>query len=236
MKNKYKTIFAVFAVLLLLYVFQSGKAIAAGKSIGSTSYFPPPFTTGYQVPDYWGHSSSGDSGRHNQNTGGSGDTYLNGDGALLGNTAPNQANGERQIIFKDDSTAQADGQTGDGSSIADNSTDGSANNSASKSGGDSGNGSVLSNLGGFINDIGGYINGAVGYVVDAVRSAFKQVTFGNQDSGAAPKKSKLIFTNVVIPIDLTTQYVLISMAFLIAVGSAVGYYLWKKNNKPENKA
>lgn len=45
---------------------------------------------------------------------------------------------------------------------------------------------------------------------------------------AAPKKSKLLFTNIIIPVDMTTQYVLISFVFLFAIGLAVSYYFWKK--------
>lgn len=52
--------------------------------------------------------------------------------------------------------------------------------------------------------------------------------FKDNASPAAPKKSKLLFTNIVIPVDMTTQYVIIIAVIVIAVGSAVGYYFWKK--------
>jgi len=74
--------------------------------------------------------------------------------------------------------------------------------------------------------------------IAAYNNKFSKMNF-NIDSGAvAPKKSKLIFTNVIIPVDLTTQYVLIVFVFVIAVGGAIGYYFWKKNaeaEKPSNE-
>ncbi|KKR21353.1 MAG: hypothetical protein UT50_C0009G0012 [Candidatus Moranbacteria bacterium GW2011_GWA2_39_41] len=59
--------------------------------------------------------------------------------------------------------------------------------------------------------------------------------FSNNGSSTAPKKSKLLFTNIIIPVDMTTQYVLIGFVFFIAVGSAVGYYLWKKEAAKDKK-
>ena len=50
---------------------------------------------------------------------------------------------------------------------------------------------------------------------------------------AAPKRSKLIFTNVIIPVDMTTQYVLIILVFVIAAAAAVGYYFYKKKDRAE---
>jgi len=58
--------------------------------------------------------------------------------------------------------------------------------------------------------------------------------FGNQGKEAVPKKSRLLFTNVEIPLDLTTQYVLLGIVFFVAIGAAVGYYLWKKETAKEN--
>lgn len=53
--------------------------------------------------------------------------------------------------------------------------------------------------------------------------------FSFSDSASTtPKKSKLLFTNIMVPVDMTTQYVLIALVFAIAIGGAVGYYLWKK--------
>ncbi|MFA7209513.1 MAG: hypothetical protein WC120_04480 [Parcubacteria group bacterium] len=59
--------------------------------------------------------------------------------------------------------------------------------------------------------------------------------FKDNASAAAPKKSKLLFTNIVVPVDLTTQYVIIIMVILIAIGSAVGYYFWKKEMEKMGK-
>ena len=68
------------------------------------------------------------------------------------------------------------------------------------------------------------------------QSRFAQnFNFGDTGKDAAPKKSKLLFTNVEVPIDMTTQYVLIGLSFFIAVGAAVGYYFWKKEAGAENK-
>jgi len=54
--------------------------------------------------------------------------------------------------------------------------------------------------------------------------------FNFNSDGAQPvvKKSKLLFTNVTIPVDMTTQYVIIISMILIAIGSVTGYYFWKK--------
>ncbi|MDO8240390.1 MAG: hypothetical protein Q7T51_00185 [Candidatus Moranbacteria bacterium] len=60
-------------------------------------------------------------------------------------------------------------------------------------------------------------------------------SFRDNGSSSAPKKSKLLFTNIVIPIDMTTQYVLVGFVFLIATGLAVGYYLWKKEVAKDKK-
>ncbi|MDP1884488.1 MAG: hypothetical protein Q8L10_03905 [Candidatus Moranbacteria bacterium] len=59
--------------------------------------------------------------------------------------------------------------------------------------------------------------------------------FKDNVSVSAPKKSKLLFTNIVVPVDLTTQYVIIIMVILIAVGLAVGYYFWKKEMEKMNR-
>ena len=61
--------------------------------------------------------------------------------------------------------------------------------------------------------------------------------FSNNNSVATPKKSKLIFTNVVIPVDLTTQYIIIFLVIAVAIGLVIGYYFWKKetsNRKYKN--
>jgi hypothetical protein len=52
--------------------------------------------------------------------------------------------------------------------------------------------------------------------------------FRENSSNSTPKKSKLLFTNIVVPVNMTTQYILIGFVFFIAIGLAVGYYLWKK--------
>lgn len=59
--------------------------------------------------------------------------------------------------------------------------------------------------------------------------------FGSEGKDVAPKKSKLLFTNVEINIDLTTQYVILGIVFFIATGLVVGYYFWKKEARMENK-
>jgi len=60
--------------------------------------------------------------------------------------------------------------------------------------------------------------------------------FSFSDSAStAPKKSKLLFTNIMVPVDMTTQYVLIVLVFAIAIGGAVGYYLWKKGEIADKK-
>lgn len=64
----------------------------------------------------------------------------------------------------------------------------------------------------------------------------KKFNFGDDNSNSAPKKSKLLFTNVIVPVDLTTQYVLIIIIFLIAAGGAVGYYFWKKSEEEDKKS
>ena len=60
---------------------------------------------------------------------------------------------------------------------------------------------------------------------DRIASGFN---FRENSSNSTPKKSKLLFTNIVIPVDMTTQYVLIGFIFFIAIGLAIGYYFWKK--------
>jgi hypothetical protein len=67
----------------------------------------------------------------------------------------------------------------------------------------------------------------------------RAIEFNFEDSSlkAAPKKSKLLFTNKEVAIDMTSQYVLITIIFMIAIGSAVGYYMLKKEElkgKKEN--
>jgi hypothetical protein len=52
--------------------------------------------------------------------------------------------------------------------------------------------------------------------------------FKENNASSSPKKSKLLFTNIMIPVDLTTQYILISFVFIIIIGLVVGYYFWKK--------
>ncbi|MDP1619828.1 MAG: hypothetical protein Q8M12_02420 [bacterium] len=59
--------------------------------------------------------------------------------------------------------------------------------------------------------------------------------FKDNTSVSAPKKSKLLFTNIIVPVDLTTQYVIIIMVILVAIGSAVGYYFWKKEVEKMSK-
>lgn len=66
------------------------------------------------------------------------------------------------------------------------------------------------------------------------QSRFAQGFSFGEGKGAAPKKSKLLFTNVEVPVDLTTQYVLVGIVFFLAIGAAVGYYFWKKDSKNEN--
>ncbi len=63
----------------------------------------------------------------------------------------------------------------------------------------------------------------------------KGFNFSDSGSATAPKKSKLLFTNIIVPVDMTTQYVLIILVFVIAVGGAVGYYLWKKGEAADKK-
>ena len=59
--------------------------------------------------------------------------------------------------------------------------------------------------------------------------------FRDDNSTTTPKRSKLIFTSIVIPIDLTTQYVLVGLVIVTAVGLAIGYYLWKKEETKDKK-
>ncbi|EKE11153.1 MAG: hypothetical protein ACD_15C00133G0004 [uncultured bacterium] len=58
----------------------------------------------------------------------------------------------------------------------------------------------------------------------------RTVEFNFEDSSlkVAPKKSKLLFTNKEVAIDMTSQYVSVAIIFIISVGSAVGYYMLKK--------
>ena len=67
------------------------------------------------------------------------------------------------------------------------------------------------------------------------QSLSSKFNFSDNGSGTAPKKSKLIFTNVVIPMDLTTQYIVIGLTFMVAVGATVGYYFWKKEEAKDKK-
>lgn len=66
------------------------------------------------------------------------------------------------------------------------------------------------------------------------QSRFAQGFSFGEGKDVAPKKSKLLFTNVEIPVDLTTQYVLIGIVFFLAIGASVGYYFWKRESKNEN--
>jgi hypothetical protein len=52
--------------------------------------------------------------------------------------------------------------------------------------------------------------------------------FEDRSLKVAPKKSRLLFTNKEVAIDMTSQYVAIILIFIIAIGSAVGYYYWKR--------
>ena len=65
----------------------------------------------------------------------------------------------------------------------------------------------------------------------------RMIEFDFDDSNlkVAPKKSKLLFTNKEIAIDMTSQYVSIALIFLIAAGSAVGYYYIKKGASKDNE-
>lgn len=59
--------------------------------------------------------------------------------------------------------------------------------------------------------------------------------FENPALKTAPKKSKLLLTGKEIDIDLTSQYIIISLIFSIALGAAVGYYYWSKATSKEKK-
>ncbi len=64
-----------------------------------------------------------------------------------------------------------------------------------------------------------------------------EFNFNDASLKAAPKKSKLLFTNIEIATDMTSQYVVIVFIFVMAIGLAVGYYFWKKgatDNKEED--
>lgn len=56
----------------------------------------------------------------------------------------------------------------------------------------------------------------------------EKFAFKDDGSKSAPKKSRLLFTNIVIPVDMTTQYIIIFLTVLVATGSVTGYYFWKK--------
>lgn len=68
------------------------------------------------------------------------------------------------------------------------------------------------------------------YMATMKDSEARTVEFDFEDRNlkVAPKKSNLLFTNKEIAIDMTSQYVSIILIFLIATGSAVGYYYVKK--------
>lgn len=65
----------------------------------------------------------------------------------------------------------------------------------------------------------------------------KKFNFNNLDNGAKAtvKKSKLLLTNIDVPMDLTTQYVIVVLVFMVAAGGIVGYYFWKKSEAEDEK-
>jgi len=67
------------------------------------------------------------------------------------------------------------------------------------------------------------------------KDKFAKLNFKDGAVTVAPKKSKLLFTNVIVPVDMTTQYVIIISVFVIAGGGAVGYYLWKKQEAADSR-
>lgn len=52
--------------------------------------------------------------------------------------------------------------------------------------------------------------------------------FEDRSLRVVPKKSNFLFTNKEVTIDMTSQYVIITLIFIIAIGTAVGYYYVKK--------
>jgi flagellar basal body-associated protein FliL len=78
-------------------------------------------------------------------------------------------------------------------------------------------------------------NMSVGDMEDYNNRISQKFAFKDNGAQAAPKKSKLLFTNVVIPVDMTTQYVIIILAVIVAIGTVVWYYLWKKEKAGAGK-
>ncbi|MFA5994778.1 MAG: hypothetical protein WC823_07530 [Parcubacteria group bacterium] len=65
---------------------------------------------------------------------------------------------------------------------------------------------------------------------DANDTRLAEFNFEDVNLKVAPKKSKLLFTNKEVAIDMTTQYVVVILIFVMAMGSAVGYYYAQKGN------
>jgi hypothetical protein len=63
---------------------------------------------------------------------------------------------------------------------------------------------------------------------DGSDSRVAEFNFDDKSLKASPKKSKLLFTNKEVDVDMTSQYVILALIFIISTGSAVGYYQLKK--------
>ena len=223
-KNKMIRIF--FSSMMLAVLFFGDLALAATNvNYGTTTFFSgedekPPVSQ--PILDH-GHGTSGRKRSDSKNSDDSDksddgnlfDQIIGGIGSLFGDSDPNSSGMDeygKRSLFDFQSGDDSDGN-GDGSS----SDDGSGQE---------------------------YIMGPRGESYENLdeseaakyQSKFAQsFNFGDGSGTTAPKKSKLLFTNVEVPIDMTTQYVLIGLSFFVAVGSAIGYYFWKKEAGAEDE-
>lgn len=189
---------------------------------GTTTFFseksekpsdnPPVYDVGLRS----GNKDNGKSNNDSKNTVGSGGTLFDqlaaGVSSLFsGTTAPSDATVKSLFDAQKNSDQNANGD--------------SSGNSSDNSGGE-------------------FIMGAKGESYDNMSTVdmenynnriANKFSFKDTSSQAAPKKSKLIFTNIIVPVDMTTQYVVVVLAVLIATGIVIKYYFLRKESDRINR-